>query len=40
VLAEDATASVSSEMHEMAVRSILPRIARVTQSRDIALAEA
>jgi nicotinamidase-related amidase len=40
VLAEDATTSVSGPLHEMAVGSIFPRIARVTQSRDIALAEA
>ncbi|CAH2602774.1 putative hydrolase [Rhodovastum atsumiense] len=40
VLAEDACASVSAELHEMAVRHIFPRIARVVRSTDIAFAPA
>jgi nicotinamidase-related amidase len=38
VLAEDACTSMSAELHEMAVRSIFPRIARVTRAAEIALA--
>ena len=37
VIAEDATTSVDAELHRMAVRRILPRVARVTTSSDIAL---
>ena len=37
VLAEDACASLSAELHEMAIRHIFPRISRVAQSADIAL---
>lgn len=32
IVVEDACASVSTEMHEMSVRGVLPRIARVTTS--------
>lgn len=39
VLAEDACASRSAELHEMAVRHIFPRISRVVQSGDIKLAD-
>ena len=38
VLAEDACTSVSAELHEVAVRSIFPRISRVRQSADISFA--
>ena len=38
ILAEDATTSVAAELHEMAVRHILPRLARVRQSADIGFA--
>jgi len=38
VLAEDACASLSAELHGMAIRHIFPRIARVVQSADIAFA--
>ena len=38
VVAEDATTSVSAELHEMSVRYILPRLSRVRRSADIALA--
>ena len=37
VLAEDACASVSAELHEAAIQHIFPRIARVVQSADIVL---
>jgi nicotinamidase-related amidase len=37
VLAEDACASVSVELHEAAIQHIFPRIARVVQSADIVL---
>ena len=37
VVAEDATASVSVELHEMAIRHILPRLARVRSSAAIEL---
>lgn len=37
VLAEDACASVSVELHEAALQHIFPRIARVVQSPDIVL---
>ncbi len=39
VLAEDACASLSAELHEMAIRYIFPRISRVTQSTGIAFAQ-
>lgn len=35
VIAEDATASVSDEMHAFSIENILPRIARVVAARDI-----
>jgi nicotinamidase-related amidase len=35
VIAEDATASLSDEMHQFAVTQILPQLARVVQSSDI-----
>ena len=37
VVAEDATASVSAELHDMSVRFILPRLGRVRASAEIAL---
>jgi nicotinamidase-related amidase len=37
VIAEDATASSSDEMHAFAIKQILPRIARVVNSKDVAL---
>jgi nicotinamidase-related amidase len=37
VIAEDCCASASAELHDMAVKSIFPRIARVRQSADISL---
>ncbi len=37
VLAEDACASLSAELHEMAIRYIFPRISRVAQSADVTL---
>lgn len=37
VLAEDACASVSAELHAAAIQHIFPRIARVVQSADIVL---
>jgi len=40
VLVEDATASTSAELHDFAIRFILPRIARVTQTSDIGFATA
>ena len=40
VLAEDACASVSAELHAMAVTHVLPRIARIAQSQEIAFAAA
>jgi nicotinamidase-related amidase len=36
VIAEDACASMSAELHDMAVKAIFPRISRVTRSADIA----
>jgi nicotinamidase-related amidase len=39
VLAEDACATHSQELHEMAVRYIFPRISRVVQSAEIAFAQ-
>lgn len=36
VIAEDATASISDEMHTFSVSNILPQISRVVQSADIA----
>jgi nicotinamidase-related amidase len=38
VVAEDACASMSAELHEMAIRHIFPRIARVARSAEIVLA--
>lgn len=38
VLVEDAAAGPSAEMHEMAVRNIFPRIARVTRAGEIGFA--
>ena len=38
VIAEDCCASMSKELHDMAVKSIFPRISRVMQSGDIAFA--
>lgn len=38
VLAEDATAATSAELHEVAIRHILPRLARIRAAADIALA--
>ena len=40
VLVEDATASTSAELHDFAIRSILPQIARVTQTSEIGFATA
>jgi nicotinamidase-related amidase len=40
VIVEDATASTSAELHDFAIRFILPRIARVTQTSDIGFATA
>lgn len=40
VLAEDACTSVSPELHDLAVRHVFPRIARIARSDDIALAAA
>jgi len=40
VLLEDACASVSADLHNMAISSVLPRIARVTQSSQILFAGA
>ncbi|MGO9740487.1 MAG: hydrolase [Roseiarcus sp.] len=40
VIAEDACASVSAELHQMAIQSIFPRIARVSTSADIGFAAA
>ncbi len=37
VLAEDACASASADMHAMAITSIFPRISRVVKAMDIAL---
>ena len=37
VIAEDACTTMSAELHDMATRSIFPRIARVAQSADIVL---
>lgn len=37
VIAEDATASSTAEMHAFSIEKILPRISRVAQSADIAL---
>lgn len=36
VVLEDLCASTTAQMHEVSIRSVLPRIARVRQSRDIA----
>ena len=38
VLAEDACTAVAAEMHDLAIRFIFPRIARVSPSAEIALA--
>ncbi|MGZ3298871.1 MAG: hydrolase [Asticcacaulis sp.] len=38
IIAEDCCASASAELHDMAVKSIFPRIARVRLSADIRLA--
>ncbi len=38
VLVEDACATGSAELHDMAIRHIFPRIARVVQSEDVAFA--
>lgn len=40
VIVEDATASASVELHEMSIRQIMPRIARIAQSAAIVLAKA
>ena len=40
VLVEDATASTSAELHDLAIRSILPLIARVTRTNEIDFATA
>lgn len=40
VLVEDAAAGASAELHEMAVKHIFPRIARVVRSGDVNLASA
>jgi nicotinamidase-related amidase len=40
VIPEDLCTSLSEELHHMAIRSIFPRISRVTQSGDLALATA
>jgi nicotinamidase-related amidase len=37
VIAEDATSSLSAEMHAFSVSTILPRIGRITKAADIAL---
>lgn len=37
ILAEDATSSLSAEMHEFAVNNIFPRIGRVTTAENLAL---
>ena len=37
MLAEDACTSLTAELHEVAVRSIFPRISRVRKSADISL---
>jgi nicotinamidase-related amidase len=37
VIAEDATASITAEMHAFAIREILPRISRVVAAADISL---
>lgn len=39
VIAEDATAATSAELHDTAMRFILPRLARVRSSAEISLAE-
>jgi nicotinamidase-related amidase len=38
VLVEDACAGVSAELHDMAIRHIFPRIARVVHGADLAIA--
>lgn len=40
VIAEDATASTSVELHDISMKHILPRLARVAKSADITLASA
>jgi hypothetical protein len=35
VIVEDACTTMSAELHEMAVKAIFPRIARVTVSGDL-----
>jgi nicotinamidase-related amidase len=40
VIAEDLCASMSAELHQMAVRGIFPRISRVVESDDLMLAAA
>lgn len=40
VIAEDATASTSIELHDMSMKHILPRLARIAKSADITLARA
>ncbi len=40
VIAEDATASSSVELHDMSIKQIMPRIARIAQSIGIAFAKA
>lgn len=40
VIAENCCASMSKDLHDMAVKSIFPRISRVMQSADISFAEA
>ena len=37
MIVEDACATMSAELHEMAIKSIFPRIARVTVSGDLEL---
>jgi nicotinamidase-related amidase len=36
VVAEDGCTTMSAELHEMAIKHIFPRLARVTRSADIA----
>ena len=40
VIAEDTTASSSVELHEMSIKQIMPRIARISTSASIAFAKA
>ncbi len=40
VIAEDATASSSAELHEVSIKQIMPRIARIASSAGIAFSKA